>query len=206
MTTGRWSRATERLRLSRFGDLVGISGLRCAAPAGDHPYTSARLTRAPGDAATLLLPQQPGLRRVGADLKYGITSDLTLDATVNPDFGQVEADPSQVNLSQYESFYGEKRPFFTEGADIFRFGLGLGDGDDANEALFYSRRIGRSPHGSMDGDHASVPGQTTILGAAKLSGRVGGGWSVGAMTALTAEERGHATLDDGPPATPWWSP
>ncbi|HEX6751650.1 MAG TPA: DUF5916 domain-containing protein, partial [Longimicrobium sp.] len=130
------------------------------------------------------------------DLKYGLTSDLTLDATVNPDFGQVEADPSQVNLSQYETFFPEKRPFFTEGADIFRFGLGLGDGSGANESLFYSRRIGRSPHLGMDGDFVDQPSQTTILGAAKLSGRVGSGWSVGTLAALTAEESGRAITGD----------
>ncbi|MBV9109424.1 MAG: hypothetical protein JO306_08470, partial [Gemmatimonadetes bacterium] len=128
----------------------------------------------------------------GVDIKYGVTSDLTLDATVNPDFGQVEADPSQVNLTQYETFLAEKRPFFTEGADIFRFGIALGDGDNATESLFYSRRIGRSPHRGMNGDYVDEPSQTTILGAAKLSGRVGGGWSVGTLAAVTNEERGHA--------------
>ena len=80
---------------------------------------------------------------MGADLKYGITSNLTLDATVNPDFGQVEADPSVVNLSAFETFFPEKRPFFLEGQGLFRFDVNCNDG--ACSGLFYSRRIGRAP-------------------------------------------------------------
>jgi len=194
-------RRDDSRTVARFGQLRGLRGLPSPRRLELLPYTVSGVTRAPGQGADPFYAANAFRGSAGLDLKYGVTSDLTLDATVNPDFGQVEADPSQVNLSQYESFYAEKRPFFTEGADIFRFGLGLGDGDDANEALFYSRRIGRSPHGELDGEFVSQPGQTTILGAAKLSGRVGGGWSVGMLTALTAEERGRAVGDDASPVS-----
>ncbi|HET7460976.1 MAG TPA: DUF5916 domain-containing protein [Longimicrobium sp.] len=180
--------------VARFGRLVGMRNLPSPRRLELLPYTVSGITRAPGSGADPFYAANRFRGSAGMDVKYGITSDLTLDATINPDFGQVEADPSQVNLTQYESFFAEKRPFFTEGADIFRFGIGLGD--DNSETLFYSRRIGRTPHGSIDGAYTEQPGQTTILGAAKLSGRVGGGWSVGALTALTAEENGRAIGDD----------
>lgn len=183
--------------VSRFGELRGMRGLASPRRLEVLPYTVSGLTRAPGAAGDPFHHGSDWRGSAGLDVKYGVTSDLTLDATVNPDFGQVEADPSQVNLTQYETFVGEKRPFFTEGADIFRFGIALGDGDDATEALFYSRRIGRAPHYSMDGRYVSQPSQTTILGAAKLSGRVGSGWSIGALGALTGEERGSGMTDAG---------
>jgi hypothetical protein len=183
--------------VSRFGELRGMRGLPSPRRLEVLPYTVSGLTRAPGGADDPFHQSTAWRGSAGLDVKYGVTSDLTLDATVNPDFGQVEADPSQVNLTQYETFLGEKRPFFTEGADIFRFGIALGDGDDATESLFYSRRIGRTPHYAMDGRYVSQPSQTTILGAAKLSGRVGRGWSLGALGAVTGEESGLGVSDDG---------
>jgi len=128
----------------------------------------------------------------GIDAKIGITNNMTMDLTINPDFGQVEADPSEVNLSAYETFFEEKRPFFIEGNNITNFNIGLGDGDVGNDNLFYSRRIGRSPHGSPDledGWNANVPGFTTILGAAKLTGKTKNGLSLGFVEAVTAGER-----------------
>jgi len=183
--------------VSRFGELRGMRGLPSPRRLEVLPYTVSGITRAPGAANDPFYHSTAWRGSAGVDIKYGVTSDLTLDATVNPDFGQVEADPSQVNLTQYETFLPEKRPFFTEGADIFRFGIALGDGDNATESLFYSRRIGRTPHYSMDARFANQPTQTTILGAAKLSGRVGAGWSIGALGALTGEERGLGIAEDG---------
>jgi hypothetical protein len=179
--------------VSRFGQLRGLAGLPSPRSLEVQPYTVAQLTRAPED------PGNPFYRRsdpgagVGADLKYGITSSLTLTATINPDFGQVEADPSQVNLSAYETFFPEQRPFFVEGSDIFRFGLGAGDGDFGSEALFYSRRIGRAPQGASDrvpgdAEFSDVPEASSILGAAKLTGRTRSGWSLGFMDAVTGRE------------------
>ena len=125
--------------------------------------------------------------RFGADLKLGLGPNLTLDATVNPDFGQVEADPAIVNLSAFETFFPERRPFFTEGSQLL-------SPNGAIPGYFYSRRIGASPHGWADADFQDRPDVTTILGAAKLTGRLGSGLSIGALGALTAAENA-ATYD-----------
>ncbi len=129
---------------------------------------------------------------IGLDGKIGVTNNLTLDFTINPDFGQVEADPSEVNLSAFETFFEEKRPFFIEGNNITSFNVGLGDGDVGNDNLFYSRRIGRRPQGYPslgDDEYTSVPKFTRILGAAKLTGKTEKGWSVGIMEALAADTK-----------------
>jgi hypothetical protein len=126
----------------------------------------------------------------GIDAKIGVTNNMTMDLTINPDYGQVEADPSEVNLSAYETFLNERRPFFVEGNNITNFSLGIGDGGVGNDNLFYSRRIGRQPHGYPelnDGWYADVPGSTPIIGAAKLTGKTKNGLSVGLVEAMTAE-------------------
>jgi len=128
----------------------------------------------------------------GLDGKVGVTNNLTLDFTLNPDFGQVEADPSEVNLTAYESYFREKRPFFIEGSSITSFNVGLGDGDVGNDNLFYSRRIGRRPHGdpSLDeGEYVKMPQFTPILGAAKLTGKTENGLSIGVLEAVTADTK-----------------
>lgn len=130
----------------------------------------------------------------GIDAKIGVTNNMTMDLTINPDFGQVEADPSEVNLTAYETFFREKRPFFIEGNNITNFALGIGDGGVGNDNLFYSRRIGRQPQRWPDLDdedrwHAKVPTNTTILGAAKLTGKTKDGLSLGFVEAITAEEK-----------------
>ena len=185
--------------VSRFGTLTGLEGLRSQRRLEVLPYTVASVTRAPGERADPFYSPTAPFASVGADVKYGLSSDLTLTATINPDFGQVEADPSQVNLSAFESFFSERRPFFVEGADIFRFGVGLGD--DNSETLFYSRRIGRAPQRrlSTSGERPFVdtPQQTRILGAAKLTGKVHG-WSVGVLDAVTAETRTEYVLAGDP--------
>jgi hypothetical protein len=123
-------------------------------------------------------------------MKYALTPGLTFTGTVNPDFGQVEADPAVVNLTAFETFFAERRPFFVEGSGNFNFGMDCGDGGCTG--LFYSRRIGRTPQGiddlpSGDGTYTDAPGQTTILGAGKLTGRVGK-YSIGVMQAFTQEQ------------------
>jgi hypothetical protein len=132
----------------------------------------------------------------GIDAKIGVTNNMTMDLTINPDFGQVEADPSVVNLSAYETFFSEKRPFFIEGNNITNFGLGIGDGGVGNDNLFYSRRIGRQPQqypDLKDGWYADVPTRTNILGAAKLTGKTKDGLSIGIVEALT--EQTKAVID-----------
>src|SRR3989454_8753736 len=125
-----------------------------------------------------------------------LTSNLTLNATVNPDFGQVEVDPAVVNLSAFETFFEERRPFFVEGAGYFGFG-GLNCYFCSNVSslgMFYTRRIGRPPQApdnvdAAGGVYADQPHNTAILGAAKLTGRTPSGWSIGALDALTRRER-----------------
>lgn len=129
----------------------------------------------------------------GADIKIGLSSNLTLDATVNPDFGQVEADPSVLNLSAFEQFFEERRPFFLEGTGIFRFDQECNDGNCSG--VFYSRRIGRAPQlGFRSSDPNAVPVATTIAGAVKLSGQLGNGLSLGVLDAVTAQETVGDTL------------
>jgi hypothetical protein len=185
--------------VSRFGDLVGISGIRPPRRLEVQPYAVAQASRFPEEDGNPFATGRRSTARIGGDLLYGVTSNLTLTATINPDFGQVEADPAVVNLSAFETFYQEKRPFFTEGLDVFRFNIGLGDGDGGQEELFYTRRIGRAPQGEADarGGYAESVGQTTILGAGKLSGKTASGWTLGFLGALTAEERAGAVDSTG---------
>lgn len=180
--------------VSRFGDLVGIEGIEPPRRIELLPYSAAGNTWEPPETGNPFRTGTNPSARLGADLNVGLTPNLTLSATINPDFGQVEADPAVVNLTAFETFYPEKRPFFNEGLDIFRFPISLGDGDEANEQLFYTRRIGRAPQGRADprGGFAEAPPNTTILGAAKLSGKSSAGWSIGALGALTAEEKASA--------------
>ena len=166
---------------SHFGRLAGLK--KIAPPPGIEffPYTSGSAThRSRVEEDNPFSAKEDLGGQVGADLKVHLGSDLTLDTTFNPDFGQVEADPAEVNLSQFETFLRERRPFFTEGS---RF-LGVG----SRARLFYSRRVGGPPHGGAAGDFVEQPEQTTILGAAKLTGRTPSGLSIGALTALTQAE------------------
>ncbi|MGE0551977.1 MAG: DUF5916 domain-containing protein [Gemmatimonadales bacterium] len=187
--------------VSLFGDLTGLAGIEPPRRIEVQPYVAASNFARPAVAGD---PFHTGIERTataGGDLKVGVTSGLTLTATINPDFGQVEADPAVVNLSAFESFFAERRPFFTEGLDIFRFRLADGDGDGANEELFYTRRIGRAPQGEADprGGYAESIAQTTILGAAKLSGKTRSGWTIGALGAVTQAERARVVDDAGLP-------
>ncbi len=155
---------------------------------------------------------EPGRRssvKAGADVKVGLGSSFSLTATVLPDFGQVEADPSQVNLTAFELFQTERRPFFLEGLDVFRLDTSLPFSTRglsfAEESPFYSRRIGRAPHGDLPPGAIleSIPGTTTLLGAAKLSGQTSRGWTLGVFTAMTDVEsasvrRADGTLTDWP--------
>jgi hypothetical protein len=177
--------------VSRFGTLTGITGVRAPRALEIMPYASARLTRAPGDAEDPFFQESdPGID-VGADLRLGLPAGLTLSATINPDFGQVEADPAEVNLTAFETFLTERRPFFTEGADVFRFGSTRVFNRYGTQEYFYSRRVGRSPSRVLQGGsylYVDAPQQTRILGAAKVSGRTPSGWSVGIMDAVTGRE------------------
>ena len=170
---------------SQLGELHGIDGISTPRRLEATPYTVAK------DLSHPLAKGRFGRQQamsVGGDLKYGLTSNLTLDATINPDFGQVEADPSVLNLTAFEQFYQERRPFFLEGQGIFRSDLNCNDGQCSG--LFYSRRIGRSPQLGDTYYDASNPLNTTILGAAKVTGRLANGLSIGVLDAMTQREVG----------------
>ncbi|PYQ87439.1 MAG: hypothetical protein DMG03_05650, partial [Acidobacteria bacterium] len=176
--------------VSSFGELSGLTMTASPKRLEMLPYTVADLTRQRAGGNPLVKASSPS-GAMGLDLKYALTPGLTLTTTVNPDFGQVEADPAVVNLSAFETFFSERRPFFVEGSGMFRFDSDCMDGPCQ---LFYSRRVGRSPQGvdelpSGDDIYAQSPTQTTILGAGKLTGRVGK-FSIGAMSAVTQEEFG----------------
>ncbi len=168
---------------SQFGTLTGLEGLGSAGRAEVTPYL---VTKNVTDAASADFGRSQDVS-VGGDLRYRLASNLLVNATVNPDFGQVEADPSELNLSAFETFFNERRPFFVEGKGLFTFTVNCVVVVDCStgEGLFYSRRIGRSPQlGDIYGDRSS-PEATKILGAAKITGRMPGGFSIGVLDAVT---------------------
>jgi hypothetical protein len=187
--------------VSRFADLVGIRDIDPPSRIEILPYgvSSSRLNNSVrrGD------PFNTGRRlsgNLGIDAKIGLGSNMTLDATINPDFGQVEVDPAVVNLSVFETFFNEKRPFFIEGANSFNnFGSGGANNNWGFNwgmpSFFYSRRIGRPPQASPQHDgYSDVPDASTILGAGKLTGKIAEGWTLAAVSALT--EREYASVED----------
>ncbi len=180
-----WSPRTEAGSTSKYGHLVGIGSIPQPKRLEVLPYTVGKTTHIE-DASPANPFNDGSVQNLsgGLDLKYGLTSNLTLDATFNPDFGQVEADPAVVNLTAYETFFEERRPFFIERSDLFQFSEGT------PETFFYSRRIGKRPSLSAVGSapYIDEPQAATILGAAKATGRTSSGWSVGVLEAVTAKE------------------
>jgi hypothetical protein len=191
--------------VSHYAQLVGLDGLPPPKRMEFLPYTAATAKFQLDDPEDPFTNGREAKGRFGADFKIGLTSGLTLDATVNPDFGQVEADAAQVNLSAFETFFPEKRPFFVEGTNLFQFGFTppeagrFGVARGGGEGLVYTRRIGRTPQVPPDaaGGFANPIHQTTILGAAKLSGQASGGWALGFMQAVTAKEQAQIIDDTG---------
>jgi len=171
---------------SQLGELTGLDGLPSPRRPEIAPYVVTKNVSVVSAGAFDRSQKVTG----GADLKYGLTPSLTLDATINPDFGQVEADPAVLNLTAFETFFQERRPFFVQGAGIFRFDVNCSAVNDCNtgEGLFYSRRIGRAPQ--LDYGDPNPPTATTIDGAAKLTGRLPGGQTVGLLDAVTGREVG----------------
>jgi hypothetical protein len=179
---------------SRMAHLEGIAGITPGRHLELLPYASARAEyiAPPGPAD----PFNDGSRAFGGaglDLKYGVATNMGLTAAFNPDFGQVEVDPAVVNLTAFETFFEEKRPFFTDGAQVFA-NFGRGGASDyrtffyPEPLLFYSRRIGRAPQAPTPAGFVDKPASTTILGAAKLTGRTAGGWTLGLLEAVTGSE------------------
>ena len=185
---------------ARFGHIDGIAPGRGATRRLEIlPYVVGRYQDLnSGDPQNPYYRPHDGDARVGADLKYLLTSNLTLDATINPDFGQVEVDPAVVNLSAFETFFQERRPFFIEGSGTFGFG-GFSCffcSNVSSLSLFYSRRIGRTPQGTMPSGttYSDTPDATTILGAGKVTGRTRNGFTLGLLDAMTAREHARAQV------------
>ncbi len=177
---------TRNATVSQLGTVTGIGDVGSVHPVELLPYVVTKNVSTTG-ATSYGRAQRLS---AGADIKVGVTPSLRLTAAVNPDFGQVEADPSVLNLGAFETFFREQRPFFVEGQGRFAFNLNCSAVNCNSEGLFYSRRIGRAPQLLGQYGDASSPTASTILGAAKLSGRVGRSLSVGVLDAVTEQATG----------------
>jgi hypothetical protein len=182
-------------RVSQFGYLEGIDLQGSGRYLELEPFVAPEFLQAPSDPRNPFFDgTETDFSSVGLDLSYGLSPSFTLDATFNPSFGQTEVDPTVVNLSAFETFFSEKRPFFIQEARIFDFSL-----QGRRSELFFTRRIGRQnlqgepPEGA---DFVDVPDRNTILGASKVTGRTEGGLSVGVLTSVTQEETGEAYFED----------
>jgi len=185
--------------VSRFAKLLGIQDIRPGRLIEFLPYSVVQAQYSPEESGNPFETGNKYLGNTGFDLKIGLKSNLTLDTTLNPDFGQVEVDPAVINLSDFETYFSEKRPFFIESSNIFdQFGQGGATSNSSiswsSPSFFYSRRIGRAPQGDVEQDgYVNFPDRSTILGAFKLTGKVGKGWNIGFINALTARE--YAEID-----------
>ena len=195
-----WIPKEDRGYVSHFARLVGIKGINPGRHIELLPYAVGQAEYMPAEPGNPFNTGKNYFGNTGLDLKVGLRSNLTLDAAINPDFGQVEVDPAVINLTAYETYYEEKRPLFIEGSSIFRFGRGGATNYAAwnwsEPSFFYSRRIGRAPQGNVSRDgFVDFPDRSTILGAAKISGKIGSGWNIGFINTLTARE--SAEIDSG---------
>ena len=172
--------------VSELGKLHGLRDLVPQQQLEIQPFTVTQLDTYPEEPGNPYRDGSDFNLNGGLDAKIGITNDLTLDLTVNPDFGQVEADPAAIALDGFQIFFREQRPFFVENKNIFDYQFA-----DNQDNVFYSRRIGRSPQGFANagpGEYVDTPQNTTILGAAKFSGKTNDGWSIGVLESVTSRE------------------
>jgi hypothetical protein len=185
--------------VSRFGELRGLKNIPMYRQVEIAPYVIAQADKYKKEAGNPFAKGFDTKLTAGLDGKVAVTNDLILDFTINPDFGQVEADPSQVRIDGFQNFFEERRPFFIESRNIFDYQLTGSEagGDYDSDLLFYSRRIGSSPHAYPNvqgGEYVKYPQNTSILGAAKFSGKTKKGWSIGVLESITQREM--ATIDD----------
>ena len=179
--------------VSEFGELRGLIHLKPQKQLEIQPYFLTQLDTYEQEVGNPFREGQDHSLKAGLDAKIGITNDLTLDLTINPDFGQVESDPAVIALDGFQVFLQEKRPFFIENKNIFDYNFANNE-----DNLFYSRRIGRSPQGiisTQKGEFVKRPQNSTILGAAKFSGKTKNGWSLGILESVTGNE--YVKIDNG---------
>ncbi|MBD0850030.1 DUF5916 domain-containing protein [Maribacter arenosus] len=184
--------------VSEFGELHGLLNLEPQKQLEIQPYTVGSVRTYEAEEGNPFRDGSDGKLTVGLDAKIGITNDMTMDLTINPDFGQVEADPSAIALDGFQIFFEEQRPFFVENKNIFDYSVSSSQAGNTfgSDNLFYSRRIGRSPQGypdAGDNEYVDQPENTNILGAAKFSGKTKNGWSIGVLESVTAKK--YATID-----------
>jgi len=187
----------ESGNVSKFADLEGLNGIKPKQRFEILPYVVQKVQYLEHEEDDPFYKSNQYTTSFGADLKFSLGSNVNVDATFNPDFGQVEVDPAVINLSEFETFYQEKRPFFIEGSNIFAFGYGGANNNwgfnFSMPELFYSRRIGRHPQGDVTSEgYVDYPPVTRIIGAAKLSGKIDETWSIGLLSSVT--ERTFATI------------
>ena len=185
--------------VSEFGELHGLIDLEPQKQLEIQPYTVGSIKTYEAEDGNPFRDGNDGKLTAGLDAKIGITNDLTMDLTINPDFGQVEADPSAIALDGFQIFFEEQRPFFVENKNIFDYRVSSSQAGNTfgSDNLFYSRRIGRSPQGNPDigdAEYVDQPENTNILGAAKFSGKTKNGWSIGVLESVTAKR--YATIDN----------
>jgi hypothetical protein len=188
---------TESGYVSRFGELRGIHDIKPKKQMDVTPYAVGSYEHYEKEEGNPFSKGEDWKVRGGVDAKIGLSNNITMDLTINPDFGQVEADPSEVNLSGFESYFREQRPFFIEGRNIYQYPTEPGDGDGSVNNLFYSRRIGRQPYYYPDYDYVNQPQNTRILGAAKITGKTRKGLSIGILESVTNKENAEFINDAG---------
>lgn len=189
---------------SEFGELHGLKNIEPQKQLEIQPYTVAKTETFEPEEGNPFEDGSDSNITVGLDAKIGITNDLTLDLTVNPDFGQVDADPSAIALDGFQIFFQERRPFFVENKNIFDFNVSQSEAGNTfgSDNIFYSRRIGRSPQGypdTDDGEFVDQPDNTPIIGAAKFSGKTKNGWAIGVLESVTAQRTATIVSDNGGP-------
>ncbi len=188
--------------VSNYGTLKGLKNIRSSKPVYFMPYLASQTNISENLVTPVHSQKHNFLYNLGGDFRYTTPGGITLNATINPDFGQIEADPADFNLTEFETYFSEKRPFFMEGGNILQFPLGFGDGNNGSNSLFYSRRIGRTPQGyaqvneNKEDIAIENPITTNILGAAKITGKTENGLSIGIMEAITSEEKSHIYYND----------
>ncbi len=195
-----WIPRSDTGFVSHFAKLIGLRDIKPGIYTELLPYIVGKTDFYPKEEGNPFKTGNDFSGNMGLDAKINLKSNLTLNLTFNPDFGQVEVDPAVMNLTAYETYFEEKRPFFVEGASIFDFGRG-GTHFNINinwtpPEFFYSRRIGRPPQGYAYAEYSRYPDRTTILGASKLTGKIGNNWNIGIISALTAREFADTYTDN----------